>query len=128
MNETLRKSLEQVVAECGRYPLEAFDFVRHGLNATVDNIHGPHTGQQLSAGLRDYAISRYGFMAKTVLNHWRIYRTADFGRIVFAMVESRLMQKTDRDDIHDFEEVFDFATAFEPPARPQISRRPIFAL
>ncbi len=138
MNETLRKSLEQVVAECGRYPLEAFEFVRHGLNSVVDDIHGPHTGQpdeerhitgrQLSTGLRDYAITKYGFMAKTVLNHWRIHRTADFGKIVFAMVESRLMQKTDRDDIHDFEEVFDFDAAFEPPARPQISRRPIFAL
>ena len=125
MNETTAKSLDQIVDECGRYPLAAFEFVRAGLNYTVENIHGsaarepgPHchvTGQQLSQGLRRYAIMRYGIIAKAVLNHWRIYRTSDFGKIVFAMIDGRLMQKTDRDDVRDFEEVFDFNTAFDPP-------------
>jgi len=39
-NETMRKTLEQVVHETGRYPLEAFEFVRHGLTYTVEQIHG----------------------------------------------------------------------------------------
>jgi uncharacterized repeat protein (TIGR04138 family) len=138
MNETMRKSLEQVVAECGKYPVEAFEFVRQGLNWTVDRIHGAQkdaddtqrhiSGRQLCEGLRDFAVRKYGIMAKAVLTHWRITRTADFGRIVFVMVESRLMQKTDDDDIRDFEDVFDFATAFEPAARPQLSRSPVFHL
>ena len=137
MNETLRKSLEQVVAETGRYPLEAFEFVRHGLNFSVDHVHGPQTeaeadrhicGRQLSHGLRDYAVRKYGLMAKAVLSHWGIYRTADFGRIVFAMVDNRLMQKTDDDSLRDFEDVYDFAVAFEPPARPQVQRQPVFSI
>ncbi|MEI8195793.1 MAG: Minf_1886 family protein [Phycisphaerae bacterium] len=138
MNQTTRKSLEQVVAECGRYPIEAFEFVRTGLNYTVQRIHGDTTdmtesqchvsGQQLSEGLRDFAIRRYGIMAKAVLAHWRIQRTNDFGRIVFAMVESKLMQKTDDDDVRDFDDVFDFRTAFEPPARPRTSGAAVFKL
>jgi len=138
MNETLRKSLEQVVAECGKYPIEAFEFVRHGLNYAVEKVHGPQarqpdadrhiSGQQLCQGLRDYAIGKYGLVAKAVLLHWGITRTTDFGRIVFAMVDSRLMQKTDEDDIHDFEDVYDFSVAFEPPARPQIAHHPVFKL
>ena len=137
MNETLRKSLEQVVAETGRYPLEAFEFVRHGLNFTVEKIHGAQTeaeadrhisGQQLSQGLRDYAVAKYGLMARVVLQHWGINRTADFGRIVFAMVDNRLMHKTDDDDIRDFEDVYDFAVAFEPPARPQVKRGAVFSI
>lgn len=137
MNQTERKTLEQVVEECGRYPIEAFEFVRLGLNHTVQNIHGGRlkpdeshhvTGQQLSLGLRDFAISRYGVMARVVLSHWRIFRTQDFGRIVFAMVDNKLMQKTDEDDIRDFDDVFDFREAFDPPARPQNAGKVVFEL
>ena len=138
MKETTKKTLEQVVEECGKYPLEAFEFVRHGLGHTVHQIHGPvqegqekesHvSGKQLSWGLRNYAVQRYGLMARTVLNHWGIVRTNDFGRIVFAMVESKLMQKTEEDDVRDFDNVFDFEEAFNPPARPQLASKVAFSL
>lgn len=138
MNETTRKTLEQVVEECGRYPFEAFDFVRAGLNFTVQKLHGSAadipdaqchvSGQELCEGLRQYALLRYGLMAKAVLNHWHINRTSDFGHIVWAMVEARLMQKTEEDDIHDFDDVYDFRTAFEPPARPERPQNPSFQL
>ena len=138
MNQTQKKSIEQVVEECGRYPLEAFEFVRHGLNFTVQRIHGDTrnkeeaachvSGKQLSQGLRDYAIMRYGPMARAVLGHWGINRTQDFGRIVFAMVESKLMQKTDQDDVRDFDGVFDFDEAFMPPPRPAGKATVVFAL
>jgi uncharacterized repeat protein (TIGR04138 family) len=140
MNETTRKTLEQVVQESGRYPLEAFEFVRHGLNHTVHQIHGEAkaksdgdaachvSGQQLCWGLRNFAVQRYGLLAKTVLAHWNILRTNDFGRIVFAMVDSRLMQKTDDDDPRDFDSVFDFQSAFDPPARPLTPHPPVFTL
>jgi len=138
MNQTQKKTLEEVVHECGRYPLEAFEFVRHGLNYTVQQIHGDTrnkeeaachvSGKQLSHGLRRYAILRYGVMAKAVLGHWGIQRTTDFGRIVFAMVESKLMQKTENDEIRDFESVFDFDQAFLPPPRPAIPPTVVFHL
>jgi len=138
MHEASRKTLEQVVEEYGRYPIEAFEFVRAGLNHTVLRIHGAAarepdhqshvSGQQLCEGLRAYALQRYGLMAKAVLNHWRICRTADFGKIVWAMVESKLMQKTEEDDIRDFEDVYDFRTAFDPPTRPAPPRKSTFSL
>ena len=129
MNEMTRKTLEQVVDECGRFPLEAFEFVRTGLNYTVQKIHGQSnkpdqqchiSGQELCRGLREYAILRYGLMAQAVFHHWNIKRTNDFGKIVFAMVESKLMQKTEDDDLEDFSEVYDFDKAFNAHPRPSI--------
>jgi uncharacterized repeat protein (TIGR04138 family) len=138
MNETAHKTLEQVVAECGRYPIEAFQFVQAGLNYTVERVHGVNArqghnethvdGRQLCEGLRDYAVNRYGLLARAVLAHWHITRTADFGRIVWAMVESKLMQKTDEDCLDDFDDVYDFREAFEPPERPSKSVTPVFEL
>ena len=72
------------------------------------------SGRDLCYGLRDYAIEQYGLLARPMLRRWRITRCEDFGRIVFAMVESGIMQKTDEDDLNDFDNVFEFSQAFSP--------------
>lgn len=121
------------IAEEAGYPVDAFVFVQRGLDFTVKRTHGeleegeepevdPETGHSvrhvsgadLCHGLRDFAVQQYGLLARHVLRRWRITRCEDFGRIVFAMVESGMMQKTDDDDLTDFAGVFDFAQAFSP--------------
>lgn len=110
----------------GPFPREAFQFVRDGLAHTVETVHGEGqagddsdeskhiTGQQLCLGLRDYAIERYGRLARVVLDHWGLHTTDDFGKIVFAMVEVGLMRKTEEDTLEDFQGVYDFDEAFDP--------------
>lgn len=108
------------------YPSEAFEFVREGLEYTVHAIHGPEpelmetedrhvNGRQLSLGLRDHAIRRFGLMAHSVLTYWNIHRSDDFGRMVYALIEQGVMSRTDRDRMEDFFGIFDFEEAFSPP-------------
>lgn len=52
----------------------------------------------------------------------------DFGKIVFAMVESGIMHKTPEDNIEDFRDVFDFDEAFTAPQRPLITGTLVFNL
>ncbi|MBL0926032.1 MAG: hypothetical protein IBJ11_00055 [Phycisphaerales bacterium] len=113
----------------GRFPPAAFAFVQGGLRHTVERIvekreqndtaeleetdGGRHvSGQELCIGLREYALSQFGRLARTVLASWGIRRTEDFGRIVFILVEAGLMRKTDSDSIEDFEAVYEFDEAF----------------
>ena len=110
----------------GPFPREAFQFVRDGLAHAVQLTHGEGqlgdetdeskhvSGQQLCLGLRDYAIERYGRLARTVLSTWGLRSTDDFGKIVFAMVEVGLMRKTEEDTLEDFRAVYDFDEAFDP--------------
>src|SRR4051812_7755983 len=116
------KTLEQVVEEVGSYPIQAFEFVQHGLGYTVEKIHGDAkdpkasrhiTGRDLCEGLREFALLKWGLMARTVLNRWNVRRTIDFGRMVFALVQHGHMSKTDEDTLEDFRDVYDFATAFD---------------
>jgi uncharacterized repeat protein (TIGR04138 family) len=124
------KTLEQIVDEVGLYPIEAYEFVQRGLGYTVDKIHGQEkerpkalagdvcvsrhvSGRDLCAGLREFALQRWGLLAGTVLQRWNIKRTVDFGRIVFALVDSGYMQKTDDDSLDDFRDVFDFKSGFD---------------
>jgi uncharacterized repeat protein (TIGR04138 family) len=70
------------------------------------------TGQQLCESIRQYALDQYGLMAKSVLNSWGVRTTADFGNIVFNLIEAGQMRKTKQDRIDDFNNVFDFDEAF----------------
>ncbi len=114
------------ILESVPYPIEAFAFVRDGLNFAVQRVHDDPeslpeedrhiSGQQLCLGLRELAIERYGLMAPVVLEHWRVRRTFDFGRIVFTMIDAGLMTKTSNDTLEDFQAVYDFDEAFSHDA------------
>ena len=128
-------------ALAGDYRPEAFEFVRSGLAHTVDRValHASSaaglgtsigsgdsrhvSGQQLCLGLRELAIERYGLLAPTVLRHWNVRRTEDFGRIVYAMIEFGLLAKTHEDSIEHFSGVYDFDEAFSPSACLRPSHR-----
>lgn len=122
MPETLQIDWKLLQEASGPYPPEAFAFVQQGLRATIERLRanddampedGRHvSGQELCHGLRNYAIDQYGMLAGVVLNHWNVRRTEDFGRIVFGMVEAKLLRKTDEDRFEDFQGVFDFREAF----------------
>ena len=112
--------------EDSRYELGAYQFMRHALDHTLKEICEKEsstrprhvTGQELCAGLRDYALDQYGPMAGTLLRHWGIHRTEDFGQIVYNLVEYGIFGKTETDSLDDFVEVYDFETAFSEPFRP----------
>lgn len=117
--------MKRVMSKAGPYPVEAFQFIREGLAHTAKTVHGDKacdaeapedsrhiSGQQLCLGLRDYAIKRYGLLARTVLNKWHIEGTEDFGKIVYALVEADEMRKSEGDSMEDFVNVYDFEEAF----------------
>ncbi len=120
-NQSVSASLRQVIDALGVYPPEAFEFVSQGLSLTVERVHAATpegeshhvTGRQLCLGLRDLALERWGLMATAVLRRWNITSTMDFGRIVFAMVDSGLLSKTPSDSIDDFRNVFDLSASLE---------------
>ena len=71
------------------------------------------TGQELCEAMRQYAHEQYGYLAKSVLNHWGITSTSDFGEIVFNLIEIEQMRKTPNDRREDFDDVFDFDEGFQ---------------
>jgi uncharacterized repeat protein (TIGR04138 family) len=66
----------------------------------------------LCEAIRQYAVEEFGYLAKSVLNSWGIYKTRDFGNIVFNLIEIGRMKKTREDRLEDFDDVYDFDAAF----------------
>jgi uncharacterized repeat protein (TIGR04138 family) len=133
----LSRRLADVLEEDNRYKVAAYEFVFEALAYAQDVLHlgteslsepndaldeeeaeelenpQPHvSGQDLCEAIREYALRQYGYMAKTVLNSWGVYVTGDFGEIVFNLIRHGKMRKTKEDRREDFEDVYDFETAF----------------
>jgi uncharacterized repeat protein (TIGR04138 family) len=75
---------------------------------------GHVTGAELCHAVRKLALRQYGLLAATVLNHWGIRSTADIGEIVYNMIATGDLEKTDDDSRSDFNNVFDFDKALRP--------------
>jgi len=106
--------VEEICGQDKRYKPDAYEFVLQGLNFTQAKLKTQThvTGKELAQGLRDFAIDRYGVLARTVLAHWGISSTRDFGNIVFSMIDKKLLSKTEEDALEDFNAVYDFEGAF----------------
>ncbi|RME36334.1 MAG: hypothetical protein D6788_11810 [Planctomycetota bacterium] len=85
-----------------------------------ENLNRHVSGRELCWALRDYALKRWGLLARTVLESWNIRSTEDFGRIVFGFIEFDMMRKQEGDSIEDFIDVYRFDEVFEEPYRRQL--------
>ena len=120
MNElSIEELLENIVLEDNRYSVDAYHFVREGLDFTVKSLRSPRhvNGGELLNGIREYALEEYGPMAKRVLAEWGITCCTDIGCIVFNLVNVGLLGKTEDDSLEDFEKGYDFNDAFLQPYR-----------
>ncbi|MGA2278968.1 MAG: Minf_1886 family protein [Verrucomicrobiota bacterium] len=120
------EAVEQILARDSRYTREAYLFVREALDYTQKFV-GKETrgqirhvsGQELLGGIRQFALNQFGPMVVTVFEEWGVHSCRDFGEIVFNMVETGLLAKTEKDTRDDFQNGYDFTEAFLKPFWPQ---------
>ena len=108
------KKIEDILEKDPSYKFEAYTFVLAALHDTVSHLKKPRhiTGQELALGISKYALDQFGPMTMTVLHHWGIRRTLDFGKIVFALIDAGLLSKQPEDKLEDFDKVYEFDESF----------------
>ena len=112
----MKKNIDQIVKQDGRYGIRAIKFVYEGLGYTAKKVADEPThvsGQTLCEGLKKLAIKKWGRLAMLVLNNWGITTTHDFGEIVWLLIRNELMSAQPTDSIDDFNDVYDFQTVFK---------------
>ncbi len=123
------EAVGQLVERDPRYPLGAYHFMRDALDATLRQVRQPAdaseqrhvSGKELADGIRTYALKEFGPMVMTVFEEWNIRSCADFGEIVFNLIEARVFGKTEDDRKEDFEGHYDFQDAFVKPFLPKVA-------
>ena len=117
------KKLQRIIDKDSRYSVQSYQFIFEALDFTASRLGKKYnssreeerhvSGQELSEGIRQYALRKFGFMTRTVFELWGITNSGDFGEIVFNLVDSGLMGKTESDSLDDFKDLYDFQTEFE---------------
>jgi uncharacterized repeat protein (TIGR04138 family) len=127
MPKDFDEALEAVLQRDPRYPREAYHFVREALEhaqQAANRASGGETrhisGQELLAGIREFALRQFGPMACCVLDDWGVKRCEDFGEIVFNLIDQRILSKTEQDSRDDFKGGYDFTEAFRRPFEPTL--------
>jgi uncharacterized repeat protein (TIGR04138 family) len=122
---SLRDDLAGVLARDSRYSIHSYIFVFDAIQYTKKlraraqsrvkarrrNASRHVTGKQLCEGACALALAQYGLLAKVVLHQWGIRTTSDLGEIVYNLIASGDLEKTDDDSRTEFDNVFDFEVA-----------------
>ena len=125
MNRELDNILEAICEKDGRYKRDAYEFVMEALSFTQKKFRRPKhvTGEELLDGIKGLLLDRFGPMTLSVLKHWGIKNTEDFGNTVFNLVNNKVLSKTEEDTIENFKNGYDFKEVFGVQYQRQLAKR-----
>ena len=115
---TLEAALAEIRKRDGKYNERAYVFVLAALEFAQTRLPARRhlSGAELAWACRDFALEQFGMLASSVLTHWGVESTGDFGRIVFILIDVGLLARQPTDKLEDFEHVYDFADVFKAGA------------
>ncbi|MDR1190278.1 MAG: hypothetical protein LBK60_01265 [Verrucomicrobiales bacterium] len=123
--------IEDIVRRDQRFDWHAYHFVHDALDFTIklqkkNSAANKHvSGGELLEGIRQFTLREFGPMSKFVLNEWGVASCHDFGQIVFNLVQSGILGKSDSDRMEDFHETYTFDEAFIAPFLPAPATPPV---
>lgn len=125
---SLESKLEVLVQGDRRFTLEAFQFVFESLDFVLAHPGCRKSGtsrhitvRELLEGMRRMGLEQFGPLARCVFESWGVFSTADFGEIVFSLIEHDLLHQGESDRKEDFVNAFDFRAEFDEGYRPTLN-------
>jgi len=126
-NIDFQKRVEAILQEDCDYPPEAYDFVNAAVKYTIEALiaAGAASGRrhvnaaELLDGIVRFAQDQYGPMAAAVLTQWHLQKPTDIGRVVFNMVNAKLLSRSDNDQESDFDTDYNLTAKLQAPYRQQ---------
>lgn len=123
-----QEAVDLIVEKHPCYRSEAYFFLHDTLNFSLKrrrkNRKNPSvhlSALELLEGFRAKALQEFGPMAITVLYYWGIKKCEDIGQMVFYLIETGVLGRTQDDTLSTFSNVFDFEEAFVTPFQPKSS-------
>lgn len=102
-----------------RYAEAAYFFVLEALDYTIfkQRTHERESGRHISCkelleGILEYAGVEFGPLSPYAFHSWGVWRTEDFGELVFQMCDGGLLNAREADTAAAFADGFDFDQTF----------------
>ncbi len=87
-----------------------------------EKIQNVRRGDRRFSRNREYAADQFGPMADLVFERWGVRSMADFGEIVFNLIDAELLSRRPTDSRLDFVDSSDFRAAFAAKHRESLDR------
>jgi uncharacterized repeat protein (TIGR04138 family) len=125
MSETFYAIVDEIYESDSRYKEDAYAFVMESLSYAQKKFKCQRhvKTEELLEGMRELLLKKFGPMTMTVLKHWGINTTEDFGHIVFKLVKNKVLSKTKDDCVEQFKNGYDFDEAFTQCYRKQLHKK-----
>ena len=125
MDERFYDIVDDIYERDSRYREDSYAFVMDALKYTQKKYksHKHVSGDQMLNGIKELLMKKFGPMTMTVLKHWGITNTEDFGNIIFNLVENEILTKTEEDDVASFKDGYDFHEIFNTGYRKQLNKK-----
>jgi len=125
MDEEFYSIISNIYTQDPRYTPESYEFVMEALSFSQQKFKkSKHiSGEELLAGIKALLLKKFGPMTVTVLKHWGIKATDDFGNIVYNLVENKVLAKDTQDHYDSFKNAYDFDEVFIKGYRKQLAKR-----
>jgi len=125
MNQEFEIVVESIHERDKRYSCDAYAFVMEALSYTQKKFKASRhvSAEEILTGMKELLINQYGPMALTVLTYWGITQTADFGNIIFNLIEQKVLSKTEDDNIETFRDAYDFQEVFRNGYYHQLAKK-----
>lgn len=128
--DLLEDKIQQVRRRDRRFSRHAYYFVLDALDWTMaelgrDTLTGEDRhvgGRELLGGIKEFAARQFGPMAALVFERWGIRCAADFGEIVFNLIDAELLSRRPSDSRLDFVDSSDFRETFAEKHRQSLER------
>jgi len=105
------------------FVLDALDFTMSHLGREAKTGEDRHVGgRELLIGIKEYAADQFGPMAELVFERWGVRAPADFGEIVFNLIDAELLSRRPSDSRLDFVDGVDFQQVFAEKHRQSLDR------
>ena len=128
--DLLEDKIQSVRRRDRRFSRNAYYFVLDALDFTMSHLGREQMtgeerhvgGKELLAGIKDYAADQFGPMAALVFERWGVRSPADFGEIVFNLIDAELLSRRPSDSRLDFVDGIDFRETFAEKHRHNLDR------
>lgn len=128
--DLLEDKIQNVRRRDRRFSRHAYYFVLDALDWTMSELGREELvgeerhvgGRELLLGIKEYASLQFGPMATLVFERWGVRRSADFGEIVFNLIDAELLSRRPTDSRLDFVDGSDFRETFAEKHRQSLER------
>ena len=106
--------MREIASSDAALTFEAYKFVSEAVSHAIHKHRTPgcvrHVGaSEIMEASAELAYNTYGLIGDEVLRGWGLKSPVDFGRVVFNLIEHRVLSRSENDNPEDFELEFDMS-------------------